>query len=263
MITLTSAQINAWIVAYFFPLARILALLAAAPPFSNAALSPQIRLIIGLAVALAVAPGLPAMANIDPASGAGLLILAQQMLIGFAMGFALRLVFAAIDMAGTLIGMQIGLGFATAYDPQSTSQTPVVSEFVGILALLVFLAIDGHLMVIATLVHSFAAIPVDVSAPLHGVDPVSWRNLAAAGGVIFSSGVLLALPLLVTLLIVNVALGVLGRVAPQLNLIVIGFPVTIAIGFAALLAGLNYLAAPLQELFAYGLSAMNAFFVLR
>ena len=263
MISLTTAQINAWLLAYFFPLARILALLAAAPPFSNAALSAQIRLIVGLAVALAVTPGLPATANIDPASGAGLLILAQQMLIGFAMGFALRLVFAAIDMAGTMIGMQIGLGFATAYDPQSTAQTPVVSEFVGILALLVFLAIDGHLMVIATLAQSFTAIPVDVSITPGGIDPISWRNLAAAGGVVFSSGVFLALPLLVTLLIVNVALGVLGRVAPQLNLIVIGFPATIAVGFAALLTGLDYLAAPLRQIFEYGLSTMSGFFVLR
>ena len=263
MITIASADLNAMIAAFIFPLARILALLAAAPPFNNAALSGQIRLIIGLAVTLAVAPALPAATNIDPASGTGLLILAQQMLVGLAMGFALRLVFAAIDMAGTLIGTQIGLGFATAYDPQGTSQTPVVSEFVGILALLIFLAIDGHLMIIATLMQSFAAIPIDVSATAHGLDPISWRNLAAAGGTVFSSGVFLALPLLVTLLIVNVALGVLGRVAPQLNLIVIGFPVTIALGFAALLAGLNYLAAPLQQLFEYGLSTMSAVFVLR
>lgn len=175
------------------------------------------------------------MPPVRAASGIGLLILAQQLLIGFAMGFALRLVFSAIDMAGTLISNQAGLGFATAYDPQNTSQTPVISEFIGFLALLVFLSINGHLMVITTVIQSFTAIPVGLGA----VKPASWQNIAAAGSVIFSSGVFLALPILVTLMITNVALGILGRVAPQLNLIAIGFPVTIVMGFSALLASLD------------------------
>lgn len=259
MISLTSAQLNGWIVAFFFPLARILALLAAAPPFNNPGLSMRVRLILGLAITVAVTPALPAMPHVEPASGIGLLILAQQMLIGFAMGFALRLVFSAIDMAGTLISNQTGLGFATAYDPQNTSQTPVISELIGYLALLVFLSINGHLMVIATIVQSFTTIPVAVDA----VKPASWQNIAAAGGVIFSSGVFLALPILVTLTIANVALGILGRVAPQLNLIAIGFPITIAIGFAALLASLNYLGTPLQQLFEYGLQSMLGFLIPR
>ena len=259
MISLTSAQLNAWIIAFFIPLTRILALLAAAPPFNNPGLSMRVRLMLGLAITIAVTPALPAMPPVEAASGIGLLILAQQLLIGFAMGFALRLVFSAIDMAETLISNQAGLGFATAYDPQNTSQTPVISEFIGFLALLVFLSINGHLMVITTLIQSFTAIPVGLGA----VKPASWQNIAAAGSVIFSSGVFLALPILVTLMITNVALGILGRVAPQLNLIAIGFPVTIVMGFAALLASLNYLSAPFQQLFEYGLQSMLGFFVLR
>jgi flagellar biosynthetic protein FliR len=82
------------------------------------------------------------------------------MLIGFAMGFAMRLVFSAVDMAGSLISLQMGLGFASSYDPQTAGQTGVVSEFLGLLALLVFMAINGHLMVIATLTHSFSVMPV-------------------------------------------------------------------------------------------------------
>jgi hypothetical protein len=163
MISLTSAEINAWVVAFFFPLARVLAVLVSAPPFNNPALTVRIRLILGLAITLAIAPALPPMPALDPASGAGLLILAQQMLIGFAMGFAMRLVFAAVDLAGSMISLQMGLGFATAYDPQTAGQTGVVSEFLGLLALLVFMAINGHLMVIATLAHSFTAIPVGAS----------------------------------------------------------------------------------------------------
>ena len=259
MISFTSAELNAWIAAFFFPLARILALLAAAPPFNNAGLTTRVRLTLGLTIALAISPALPPMPAIEPASGPGLLILAQQMIIGLAMGFALRLVFSAIDLAGTMISTQMGLGFATAYDPQTASQTPVVSELISMLALLMFLAIDGHLMVISTLVQSFTFLPVRLLAISEG----SWLNIANAGGIIFSAGVMLSLPAVTALLITNVALGVLGRVAPQLNLIVIGFPVTILLGFVALYVGMSYLAAPLQQLFEHGLRSMLGFFLLR
>ncbi|MBP6654573.1 MAG: flagellar biosynthetic protein FliR [Propionivibrio sp.] len=259
MISFTSAELNAWIATFFFPLARILALLAAAPPFNNAGLTTRVRLVLGLTIAVAIAPALPPMPAIEPASGLGLLILAQQMIIGLAMGFALRLVFSAVDLAGMMISTQMGLGFATAYDPQSASQTPVVSEFIGLLALLMFLSIDGHLMVISTLVQSFTFLPVKLLA----ISEASWLNIASAGGIIFSAGVMLALPAVTALLITNVALGVLGRVAPQLNLIVIGFPVTILLGFIALYVGMSYLAAPLQQLFEHGLRSMLGFFLLR
>lgn len=259
MISLSSTEINAWIVAFFFPLARILALLVAAPPFNNAGVSTRVRLILGLTIAMAITPALPSAPPVDPASGYGLLILAQQMLIGFAMGFSLRLVFSAVDMAGNMIGTQMGLGFATAYDPQSASQTAVISEFLGMLALLVFLAINGHLMVITTLVESFAVLPIGSGS----VNSGSWLNIANAGGIVFSSGLLLALPIVVALLITNIALGVLGRVAPQLNLMAIGFPVTIILGFVALIISMSYLGTPLQQLFEFGLRSMMGYFVIR
>jgi flagellar biosynthetic protein FliR len=257
MISLTTTEINAWIVAFFFPLARILALLVIAPPYNNFALSVRVRLLLGLAIAIAVTPVLPRIPVIEPASGLGLLILAQQIIVGFAMGFSLRLVFSAIDLAGSMIGNQMGLGFATAYDPQNTSQTPVISEFLGFLALLVFMAINGHLMIIATLVKSFTVLPIGTQAVANG----TWLNVAKAGGIVFSSGVLLALPVVVTLLIANIALGVLGRVAPQLNLMAIGFPITIVMGFAALLVSMSHLGTPLLQMFEYGLQSMLGFFV--
>ncbi len=258
MISLSSTEINAWIVAFFFPLARILALLAVAPPFSNAALTTRVRLMLGLAIAIAITPALPKIAPLDPASGIGLWILAQQLLIGFAMGFSLRLVFSAIDMAGNTIATQMGLGFATLYDPQNTAQTPVLSEFLGLLSLLIFMAINGHLMVIATLTHSFTTIPVSVNA----LDSRTWLNLANAGVIVFSSGLLLALPILVALLITNVALGVLSRAAPQLNLFAVGFPVTLALGFAILIISMSYLGTPLLQLFEHGLQSMLGYFVV-
>ncbi|MCP5228391.1 flagellar biosynthetic protein FliR [Accumulibacter sp.] len=252
MISVTAAEINAWVVAFFFPLARVLAILVAAPPFNNPALSTRVRLILGLAITAAIAPALPAMPAVDPASAAGLLILAQQMIIGLAMGFAIRLVLAAVDLAGSVISLQMGLGFASSYDPLTAGQTGVIAEFLGLLALLVFMAINGHLMVLATLTRSFSALPVG-AAQLTGE---SWWNLASSGAVVFSSGLLLALPIIVALLITNLALAILSRAAPQLNLIVIGFPLTITLGLAGLMFGLAYLSQPLQQLFEYGLQSM-------
>lgn len=256
MISVTSSDLNGWLVAFFFPLARILALIAIAPPFNNEALSARVRLIFGLAVALAITPALPKMPEIAPASGLGLWIFAQQILIGFAMGFAMRLVFSAVDMAGNLISMQMGLGFATFYDPLSTSQTPVVSEIISLLALLLFMAINGHLMMIATLTHSFTAIPISAMSLEQGV----WLNLANAGSVIFASGLLLSLPILVALLVANIALGVLSRAAPQLNVFAIGFGVTLVMGFGLLIVGISYLSGPLQQLFEFGLQSMLGHF---
>ena len=240
-----------WIAAYVFPLARILALLSAVPPFNNSALPTRTRLILGIALTLAIAPALSKIPGIAPSSGTGLLILAEQILIGFAMGFSMRLSFSAIDLAGNIISTQMGLGFATSYDPQNTAQTPVISEIIGFLALLVFLSIDGHLMTFSTLVQSFNVLPI---GSLPGKE--SWLNLANAVDIVFSSGLLLALPIIVALLITNIALGVLGRVSPQLNLIVIGFPVTITLGFATLYLTLPYLSVPLVRLFEAGLGAM-------
>ena len=261
MLTFTSAELDALIAAFVFPLARVLALLAAAPPYNNDALPVRARLILGLAITLAIAPAIGAAGTppgVAPASGAGLLILAEQMLIGYAMGFSMRLVFSAVDLAGNVFSTQMGLGFATSYDPTSTSQTAVVSEMIGLLALLMFMGIDGHLMVLSTLAQSFQALPVGT---LPG--SASWANIANAGAIVFSGGVLLALPFVVALLITNTALGVLGRVSPQLNLIVIGFPVTITLGFAALYVCLPYLIQPRMQLFETGLRSMLGNFVAR
>ncbi len=258
MITFTSAQLDAWIVAFFFPLARILGLIAAAPPFSNASIPRRSKLMLGLAISLALVPALPPMPAVSPASGAGLMMIAQQMVIGTAMGFAMRLTIAAIDYAGEVIGLQMGLGFATFYDPDNASQTPVVSNFLSLLGLLVLFSINGHLMILATLAESFKAIPI--GGPFVAAD--SWSNFAHAGAVIFSSGLMLALPIVSALLITNVALGVLTRAAPQLNIFAIGFPLTLIAGFVVLILSLSYLAVPLTELFEHGLRSMLGYFVM-
>lgn len=255
MISIGSAQIDAWIVAFVFPLARILGFIATAPLWGTAGIPRRTRLILAISIAVAVTPTLPPMPSVQPGSLAGLWILAQQMLIGIGMGFAAKIVFTAFDMAGEFIGFQMGLGFATFYDPMSSSQTPVITEFINLIALLLFLSMNGHLLYLATLAQSFSAIPVSAT-PLGAS---SWLNLAELGSKIFSAGLLLSLPIIVALMITNVALAVLTRAAPQLNLFALGFPLTLMGGFVALAISLNYLASPLQGIFEFGLSAMLGF----
>jgi flagellar biosynthetic protein FliR len=257
MISIDSVQIDAWIAAFIFPLARILAFIAAAPLWSTAGIPRRTRLILGIAITVAIAPSLPNMPSVQPASLTGLWIMLQQMLIGIGMGFAARIVFAAFDLAGEFIGAQMGLGFATFYDPLSSSQTPVIAEFYGLIALLLFLSMNGHLLYFATLAQSFSAMPVGTT-PLGSA---SWLNLAELGSKIFSAGLLLALPVVVALMITNVALAVLTRAAPQLNIFALGFPLTLLGGFVAIAISMNYLATPLQAIFEFAMSAMLGFAV--
>ena len=259
MISIDSAQIDAWIVAFIFPLARIFGFIVAAPLWNMAVVPQRTRLILGLAITLAIAPALPPMPAVPPATLAGLWIILQQMLIGIGMGFAARIVFSAFDLAGEFMGFQMGLGFATFYDPLRGSQTPVLANFFSILALLMLLSMNGHLLYFATLAQSFVAIPVSAT-PL-AAD--SWMNLVRLGGYIFSAGLLLALPVAVALMITNLALAVLTRAAPQLNIFALGFPMTLLGGFFALSISLNYLAGPFQAVFEIALGAMLGFAVVR
>ncbi|OHC69103.1 MAG: flagellar biosynthetic protein FliR [Rhodocyclales bacterium GWA2_65_20] len=253
MITVTSAQLDAWLAAFIFPLARVLGLIAAAPIFNNAALPERIKLVAGLVITLAIIPALPPMPDVPAGSWAGLAILVQQMLIGIVLGFSQRIVFAAVDVAGQLIGLQMGLSFAVFYDPTNSSQTAVVSNFLGLLGMLIFLALNGHLLMLSLLAQSFTLLPVS-SVPFAAK---GYAVVLAWATTMFVAGVLLSLPLLAALLIANIAMGVLARVAPQLNLFAVGFPVTIVAGFMVIMISLPYFGAALERLYAQGFTAMT------
>jgi len=242
MITFTSAELDAWIAGLLWPLTRVLALLAAAPVLGQTRIPMRVRIGLGVAIVLAISPSLPSMPRIAPASAEGMLVAAYQIVIGLAIGFSLRLVFTAVEMAGDLVGLQMGLGFAMFYDPGNVQHTPILGQFMSLLATLVFLAINGHLLVISTLAQSFYALPI-TTEPLQGG---LFQTLAQHGAIVFVAGLQLALPLIITMLVVNLSLGVLTRAAPQLNIFAVGFPVTLAIGFGALILTLPYF-GPLFE----------------
>lgn len=254
MISVSSAQLDAWVAAFMFPLARILGLFSVGPIFSNLAIPQRIRLIAGLAVTLAIAPAIPPMPAVAAGSWVGLAILLQQIVIGVVLGLSLRIAFVAVDVAGDLIGLQMGLSFAVFYDPTNSAQTAVITEFFSLLAVLFFLSLNGHLLMLSLLAQSFTLLPVSV-VPFAAK---GYSVLLAWATTMFLAGVLLSLPLITALLIANIAMGVLSRVAPQLNLFAIGFPVTIFAGFVVIMISLPYFAAALEHLFTQGFAAMAA-----
>ncbi|CAG0951038.1 partial Flagellar biosynthetic protein FliR, partial [Rhodocyclaceae bacterium] len=142
--------------------------------------------------------------------------------------------------------------FAVFYDPVNASQTPVVAEFLSLLTTLLFLAMNGHLLIFSALAESFKVLPVS-TAPLAANGIAAMLSWSAT---IFIAGLLLSLPLVAALLIANIAMGVLTRVAPQLNLFAIGFPVTLAAGFMVILVSLPYFGAAMEKLFDQGFAAM-------
>lgn len=252
MISITSAQLNALLTAFIWPLARILALIMSAPVFSNPGMPLRVRVGLAIMITLIVAPTLGSPPAIDPGSLAGLFILAQQIVIGLALGFAIRLVFVAVEMAGELTGLQMGLGFAVFFDPQHAGQTPVVGQFLGLVATLAFLAVDGHLQMIYFLSLSFSTLPIGTAS----LEAPTFIMLTHWGTEIFRSGVLLAMPILAALLIANLALGILTRAAPQLNLFAVGFPLTLGLGLLMLSLTLPFLTPALERLFDSGFDAM-------
>lgn len=252
MLSFTSAQLTAWLVAFIWPLFRIGALIASAPILGNATNPRMVKIGLAVALTLVVAPLLGPIPAVDPGSAAGLLILAQQIVIGVAMGLTIRIIFVAVEMAGNLIGLQMGLGFATFFDPVNASQVPVVAQFVGLLFTLVFLALNGHLLMIEVLAESFQLFPIS-SEP---TSALGWKAVAEWGGEIFRAGLLLALPMIAALLIANLSIGIMTRAAPQLNIFAVGFPITLGAGFAVLFVTLPYMAPLFERLMHDGFQVM-------
>ncbi len=224
MIEVTSAQLHAWAGALLFPFIRIMAAIFSAPILGNRSI--PIRLRVGLALLLAFAAASVAPMSVPLDSPHAFAYAIRETLIGASLGLLLQLVFAAATLAGDAIGLQMGLGFAFFVDPQSSAQSPLVGSLYATIAGLLFLALDIHLLVIGGLMESFRVLPID--APLH--TSLGLNAVAAAGGEMFRLALSMALPALAALLLANLALSVLARTAPQLNLFAVGFPATLIVG---------------------------------
>jgi len=238
----TSNQIAAWAGYVFWPLVRILALISTVPVLSHRSIPLRAKVAIGVAIALVLAPTIPTPAMSSTLDAVFFETLVRNILIGVALGFAIRVLFAGIELAGQMVGLQVGLSFGGFFNPEATDMDNPVANFVSLLVLLLFLAIDGHLMVLYGLRQSFEIFPIAEASPR----TLAFDAIAGLGGQVFSIALSISLPVLAVMLLINVVLGVMARVSPQLNLFAVGFPITLSAGMVVLFLFVPHLEAPIR-----------------
>jgi flagellar biosynthetic protein FliR len=240
----TTAEITAWVGALLWPFIRIGAMLIAAPLFGAGAVTVRIRLGLAFMLAVLVAPLIPTPPAVEPLSFNGLMIAVQQVLIGVVLGFLIQMVFSALNQAGENIARSMGLGFASMVDPQQGVQVPALSSYLVMMTTLMFVALGGHIALIELTLVSFHTLPISPD----GLTREDFWNLVNWGSVMYMYSLLVALPAVTSLLVVSIALGVISKAAPQLNIFAVGFPVKIMLGFILLILTLPVLLVQFTDL---------------
>ena len=223
----TTAEITAFVGAWIWPFIRISAMMLVAPIFSAQSVPVKVRVATAFAITIVIVPVLPPLPLVDFISGEALLIAIHQVFIGAIMGFALQLAFNLFVMAGHILAMQAGLGFSMMNSPQDGVQVTVVGQLYLMLATLLYLGMDGHLILIREVLNSFNTLPIATS----GISPTGFWMLVSWGSNMFFSAVMMVLPAITALLMVNVSFGVMSKASPQLNPFSIGFLITIILAF--------------------------------
>ncbi|TBU98166.1 flagellar biosynthetic protein FliR [Stutzerimonas kirkiae] len=241
MLELSAAQIGGWVGQFMLPLFRIAALLMSMPIIGTQLVPVRIRLYLALAITLALMPALPEMPVVDALSLPAMLLIVEQILIGVMFGFVLQLFFHVFIVSGQLLAMQMGLGFASMVDPANGISVPVLGQFFNMLIILLFLAVNGHLVVLEILAESFVTLPVGA-----GLSTNHYWEVASKLGWVLGAGLLLVLPAITALLVINLAFGLMTRAAPQLNIFSIGFPLTLVIGLVIVWVGMADILAQYQ-----------------
>jgi len=225
-VNFTEGQIIGSVASFIWPLIRISAMFVALPLFSLRAVPARVRLILSLAITLVIIPVLPSYPMVEMFSYQGFLVAVAQVMIGLTSGFILQLVFSALLFAGQGVALSMGLGFAAMVDPQNGQQVPVIAQFYVMTSTLIFLSLDGHLLLIQMLLDSFTSLPIGID----GITKTDIWTILTWSSRMFAGGLLLTMPIIVSLLLVNISLGVATRAAPQLNIFSVGFPVTLMLG---------------------------------
>lgn len=234
---ISEQEIAVFIQQYFLPFARIGMMFMVMPVFGSRIVTPRARLALASLLTIVVVPFIPEF-NAPPAlSLQAVLLIFRELAIGAVMGFTFQIVFQLFVLSGQFIAMKMGLGFAMMNDPTNGVQTTVISQFFLILTTVMFVAVNGHLYLISLLVDSFQSLPVGESS--FNFDKfMALVNLASW---MFAAALVFALPVLTSLLFINIAFGIMSRAAPQLNIFAVGFPFTLVCGLALVWIGLaNY-----------------------
>jgi flagellar biosynthetic protein FliR len=243
MLELSAEQIGAWVGSFLLPLFRVASLLMVMPIIGTKLVPNRVRLYLALAICLVLVPHLPPIAPFDALSLRAIFLIAQEILIGVMLGFSLQLFFHLFSVAGQIIAVQTGLAFASMIDPGNGVSVPVLGQMLLILVTLLFLAMNGHLLVFEVLAESFITLPIGT-----GLSSNHYWELVAKLSWVLGAGLLLVLPAITALLVVSLAFGLMTRAAPQLNIISIGFPLTLVIGLLIFWLGLSDFLAQYQLL---------------
>lgn len=229
VLALTDTQIGTWVASFMLPLFRVAAVLMTMPIFGTTLVPRRVRMYFSLAITVVIAPSLPPMPEIHALDLSALMLIAEQIVIGAMLGLSLQLFFQSFVIAGQIVAVQMGMGFSSMVDPTNGVSVAVIGQFFTMLVTLLFLGMNGHLVVFEVLVESFTTLPVGSGVNLTHV----WELVGRMGWVL-GAGLLLVLPAITALLVVNVAFGVMTRAAPQLNIFSIGFPLTLVLGMVIL-----------------------------
>jgi flagellar biosynthesis protein FliR len=246
-----AAQATAFVGSLLWPFMRISAMLMAMPVIGTRLVSVRVRVVLAILLSFLVLPLLPEMPAVEPLSAAGLTISIHQVLIGLAMGFILQMVLGALTIAGEAIAMTMGLGFASMVDPANGVNVPVLSQFFLIIGTLLFLSLGGHLMVIQLVVSSFQSIPVG----FEGITRDSFWVIISFSSQMFIAAIWIALPALISILVITLAMGIMTRAAPQLNIFSVGFPVTMLMGFIIMMLLIPTILPRFNQLLLMGMQA--------
>lgn len=196
------------------------------PLFSLRGVPARVRLILSVVLTLVVMPLLPDYAMVEMFSYQGFMVGIAQVMIGLTSGFIVQMVFSALLFAGQGVALSMGLGFASMVDPQNGQQVPVIAQFYVMASTLIFLSVDGHLLLIKMLMDSFTSLPIGIE----GITKANIWTIITWSSRMFAGGLLLTMPIVVSLLLVNISFGVATRAAPQLNIFSVGFPITLMLG---------------------------------
>ena len=229
MLSISDAQIAAWLASVWLPFARIGGAMLSAPLFSANYVPVRVRVMFALFLTLIVTPLLPPVTAVQPLSLQGFMLIGSELLIGLALGLIVQLVFDALILSGQLIANGMGLGFAMMVDPQRGVQVPVISQYLLIITMLLFVAMNGHLLFVEMLLGSFSLWPAG-----KGIQSEHFSIVVQQGSLLFSAALRIAIPAIVALLLVQIAVGVISRAAPTMNLFAVGFPLAILVGYLVL-----------------------------
>lgn len=244
-----------WWGSFFWPLMRIGALMAIMPVLSARTVPVRVRLVLTLLLTMAIAPSITPAPAIDPFTNAGLWMALEQAGIGLAMGLVFVVVFQAVNLAGQMIANAMGLGFASLVDPATGVNSPVIAQLYTVIVSLLFVSLNGHLMVIQMLLDSFVSMPLTS----HFLSSTTIKAMVDWGGHLFAWAMMIALPTVTALLLANIALGLISRAAPTLNIFSIGFVITIIGGLVIIWWLLPQLAVDFQHFMNEGFDFVHQF----